>query len=108
MRCDTEIPSAVCAEISSLYALSATAGNRARDRSSKTHNHTRRNAMLYSYAMLTVDQLKAIQKLEEELGKTLVAFQGQDIDISELAPEELKRIEDEEKKLGLSLVSVVS
>ena len=64
--------------------------------------------MLYSYAMLTVDQLKAIQKLEEELGKTLVAFQGQDIDISELAPEELKRIEDEEKKLGLSLVSVVS
>jgi len=64
--------------------------------------------MLFSYAMLNIDQLKEIQSLEEELGKTLVAFQGQKIDISELTEEELKRIEDTEQKLGLSLVAVVS
>lgn len=62
--------------------------------------------MLYSYAMITADQLKTIQKLEEELGKTLVAFQGQDIDVTELTPEELERIEEEEERLGLSLVAV--
>ncbi len=62
--------------------------------------------MLYSYAMVTMDQLKAIQKLENELGKTLVAFQGQEIDVTELTPNELDRIKEEEEKLGLSLVAV--
>lgn len=62
--------------------------------------------MLYSYAMITVDQLKAIQALENELGKTLVAFQGQEIDVTELTQKELDRIKEEEEKLGLSLVAV--
>ena len=35
-----------------------------------------------------------------------MAFQGQDIDVTELTPEELERIEEEEERLGLSLVAV--
>ena len=62
--------------------------------------------MLYSYAMLTADQLREVQKLEEELGTTLVAFQGQEMALDELTPEKLEKIKEEETKLGMSLVAV--
>ena len=62
--------------------------------------------MLYSYAWLTVDQLKAVRRLEEELGRTVVAFQGQNIETCSLTPEQLERLQQEEESLGLVLVAV--
>jgi hypothetical protein len=62
--------------------------------------------MLYSYALLTADQLRAVRQLETEMGRTIVAFQRQEIDIAELSTEELARIREEEEKLGLALVAV--
>ena len=62
--------------------------------------------MLYSYAWLTVEQLRAVRRLEEELGRTVVAFQGQDIGFCSLTSEQLERIKQEEESLGVVLVAV--
>jgi uncharacterized protein YbaP (TraB family) len=64
--------------------------------------------MLYHYALLNAEQMKTLTGLEQELGKTLVAFQGQDIPPDQLTPEQLKRIEQVESEMGLSLVAVAS
>jgi len=52
------------------------------------------------------ETLHAIQSLEKELGKTLLAFSCHDLKPAELKHEELARIKEMENKLGLSLVAV--
>ena len=50
--------------------------------------------------------LKEIQSLEKEIGKTLLAFSCHDLKAASVTDAELDRIQSLEKKLGLSLVAV--
>ncbi len=50
--------------------------------------------------------LQAIQNLEKDLGKTLLAFSCHDLKPSALQSDELRRIQEAEARLGLSLVAV--
>ena len=52
------------------------------------------------------ETLQAIQSLEQELGKTLLAFSCHDLKPAHLKDEELAKIKEVENKLGLSLVAV--
>jgi len=62
--------------------------------------------MLCSYSKTESVDLKAIQGLEKDLGKTLLAFSCQDIKPAEVKDEELARINELEKKLGVVLVAI--
>jgi len=63
--------------------------------------------MLCSIANNINDEtLKSINALEKELGKTLLAFSCHDLRPSGLTGDELSRIEEVEKQLGVSLVAV--
>jgi len=62
--------------------------------------------MLCSYSKAESIDLEAIQGLEKDLGKTLLAFSCQDIKSAEIKDEELARINELEKKLGVVLVAV--
>ena len=55
---------------------------------------------------VTDDTIKAINALEEDLGKTLLAFQCHDLKPSELSEQELEKIRKIENELGVSLVAV--
>lgn len=52
--------------------------------------------------------LKTIGDLEKGLGKTLLAFSCHDLKPSALSAEELSKIQEVEKQLGVSLVAVES
>lgn len=54
------------------------------------------------------DTLQAINNLEKDLGKNLLAFKCHDLKPSMLSSEELSKVEEIEKKLGVSLVAVES
>ena len=62
--------------------------------------------MLCSYSKAESIDLEAIQGLEKDLAKTLLAFSCQDIKPAEIKDEELARINELEKKLGVVLVAV--
>ncbi len=62
--------------------------------------------MLCSYSKAESIDLEVIQGLEKDLGKTLLAFSCQDIKPAEIKDEELARINELEKKLGVVLVAV--
>ncbi len=55
---------------------------------------------------LTEDHLQSIRSLEEEIGKTLLAFSCHDIKPSSLNENELSKIQKLEKDLSISLVAV--
>ncbi|MDJ0721126.1 MAG: hypothetical protein QNJ04_05830 [Desulfobacterales bacterium] len=55
---------------------------------------------------VTEEKIAAINALEKDLGKTLIAFQCHNLKPSELSEAELQRIQEVETKLGLSLVAV--
>jgi hypothetical protein len=50
--------------------------------------------------------LKTINDLEKDLGKTLLAFSCHALNPSALSADELQKVQDAEKKLGVSLVAV--
>ncbi len=50
--------------------------------------------------------LKTITDLEKSLGKTLLAFSCHSLTPSTLSADELQKVQDAEKKLGVSLVAV--
>lgn len=50
--------------------------------------------------------LQAINDLEKGLGKTLLAFSCHELKPSALNAEELSKVQEVEKKLGVSLVAV--
>jgi len=63
--------------------------------------------MLCSLATKVPDEtVAAINSLEKDLGKTLLAFQCHNLKPSDLSEAELKRIQEVETKLGVSLVAV--
>jgi hypothetical protein len=51
-------------------------------------------------------KLSAITNLEKDLGKTLLAFSCHALNPSSLSADELQKVQDAEKKLGVSLVVV--
>lgn len=55
---------------------------------------------------ITESTLKTIQDLEQDLGKTLLAFACQEMKPSALNSEQLQKVQEVEKKLGVSLVAV--
>jgi hypothetical protein len=66
-------------------------------------------AMLCSIATnVNESTLKAINDLEKGLGKTLLAFRCHDLKPSTLSAEELSKVQEVEKQLGVSLVAVES
>jgi hypothetical protein len=62
--------------------------------------------MLCSYSKTESIDLEAIQGLEKDLGKTMLAFSCHDIKPAELTDEDLAKINELEKKLGIVLVAV--
>lgn len=63
--------------------------------------------MLCSIATnIDASTLQTISDLEKGLGKTLLAFKCHDLKPSMLSAEELSKVQDVEKKLGISLVAV--
>ena len=63
--------------------------------------------MLCSLATKVSDEtVAAINTLEKDLGKTLLAFQCHNLKPSDLSEDELQRIKEVESKLGVSLVAV--
>jgi cell wall assembly regulator SMI1 len=50
--------------------------------------------------------LETITNLEKDLGKTLLAFSCHDLKASTLDADQLNKIQELEKKLGVSLVAV--
>ena len=64
--------------------------------------------MLFNIAQLDASALKTIQALEQEMGKTLIAFRGFEADPATVSEDELGRIQDLESTLGVALVAVDS
>jgi hypothetical protein len=62
--------------------------------------------MLCNVSKLDDNALKSIQKLESEIGKTLVSFSCQDINFTRLDDAVLAKIQNLEKELSVSLVAV--
>ncbi len=62
--------------------------------------------MICSYASVEENKLKALQGLEKELGKTLLAFSCHDAQPAQLSPEQLERVQALEKELGVVVVAL--
>ncbi len=62
--------------------------------------------MLCTLAHLEKDKLNEVQTLEKSLGKTLIAFSCNAVDIIPLKDDEISKIKQVEKKLNVSLVAV--
>lgn len=62
--------------------------------------------MIYDLAPLSADQLRSLQSLEQETGRTILAFRGLPARPADLTTGELARIQSAEKDLGLTLVAV--
>ena len=57
---------------------------------------------------ITDNTLQTINNLEKDLGKILLAFKCHDLKPSMLSCEEISKVEEIEKKFGVSLVAVKS
>jgi hypothetical protein len=55
---------------------------------------------------VTEDTIATINALEKDLGRTLLAFRCHDLKPSTLSAAELKKIQEVEAELGISLVAV--
>ena len=62
--------------------------------------------MMCSLASLEAKNLKAIQSLERDLGKPLLAFSCHDVRAAALKDDQLAKIRKLEAKLGVYLVAV--
>lgn len=62
--------------------------------------------MLCSLSKIESTDLEAIQSLEKDIGKSLLAFTCHDVKPAEIKDEELAKISELEKKLGVVLVAV--
>lgn len=62
--------------------------------------------MIYNVAMLSADQLRALQSFEAETGRTVIALSGIKAEPAPLNDDEVARIQALEKDLGLTLVAV--
>lgn len=62
--------------------------------------------MLYSLSKTEDINLDDIKQLEGDIGKTLIAFSGHEIEPASIQDEELDKIKKLEKKLGVTLIAV--
>lgn len=62
--------------------------------------------MLYSLAPLGMTELDAIQALEKQLGKRVLALKSVDIEFDDLSEEQVDAIQKLEVELGLVIVAV--
>ncbi len=62
--------------------------------------------MLCSYPSLDGNKLDSLQHLEKELGRTLLAYNCQQMEPARLTAEELERIQTLEKDLGVVIVAL--
>lgn len=62
--------------------------------------------MMCGLSKVDEGKLQDIQSMEKKLGKPILAFTCHDISPAELTNEELSRISEMEKKLGIYLVAV--
>lgn len=65
--------------------------------------------MLYTIASnVNETTVKTINSLEKELGKTLLAFKGYELQPTDLDTSQLEKVQQIEKDLGVSLIAVES
>jgi len=62
--------------------------------------------LICSYATVDDEKLKSLQKLEKNMGRTLLAFSCQEITPAQLTPEQLESIQALEKDLGVVVVAL--
>ena len=62
--------------------------------------------MVCSYSHLDENDLKAIQALESEIGKSLLSFSCHNVKMADVDSNTLEKIQKLEKKLSVSLVAV--
>lgn len=62
--------------------------------------------MLCTFAHLEDKKLADLKSLEQKLGKTILAFSCNDVDVVPLKEEEISQIKQVEKVLNVSLVAV--
>ncbi len=62
--------------------------------------------MLCSFAAIEDDKLKPLQELENDLGRTLLAFSCHEAKPAELTPDQLEKIKKLEQRLGLVVVAI--
>ncbi len=62
--------------------------------------------MICSFSNLEQAQLDTVQKLEKELGKTMLAFSCNDVKPADLKGDELSKLQTAEKENGLVLIAV--
>lgn len=62
--------------------------------------------MLCTLAHLEQEKLSELQSLEKKLGRTLIAFSCNDVDVVPLKENELAEIKRVENKLNVSMVAV--
>jgi hypothetical protein len=61
---------------------------------------------LCTFSRLDQDQLMAVQHLEKDLGKRLLAYSGHDVELAALSSEEVRKINGLQRELGIVLVAV--
>ncbi|MEM8650108.1 MAG: hypothetical protein AAGF54_06220 [Pseudomonadota bacterium] len=64
--------------------------------------------MLYPIATLEADKLKAVQKLEDEIGSPVLALSVIEADSAKLPEDKLKKLQALEDELDVVLVAVRS
>ena len=62
--------------------------------------------MLYSTTILDNEKVNEIKALENEIGKTVIALTGYNVRTTSLSEEQLYKVQEAEKKLGVVLVAV--
>ncbi len=62
--------------------------------------------MVYNIAMLSADQLRALQSFESNTGRTVIALSGIEAEPASLTEAEVSQIQALEKDLVLTLVAV--
>ena len=62
--------------------------------------------VIYSVSRLDDENLKAIKELESRTGRTLLAFSALEVESDKVADDDLRKIQELERELGVMLVAV--
>ncbi len=62
--------------------------------------------MICSYAAMDDNKLETLQRVEKEMGQTLLAFSCHEMRPAQLTPEQLERIQALEEDLGVVIVAL--
>jgi len=62
--------------------------------------------MIYSVSKLESDHVQAIEQLERETGRTLIAFSPLAVESDSVGDSDLEKIRELERRIGVMLVAV--